>query len=101
MRDRAPSPQSRALLAALLSDPLGWRHGYDLAKLVGLSSGTLYPILIRLHERGLLDARWVDPERPGKPARHAYRLSREGLAYARTHAETAGETKPGCREALA
>jgi DNA-binding PadR family transcriptional regulator len=83
MRDRAHSPQSRAILQALLEQPLEWRHGYDLAKLVGLSSGTLYPLLIRLHDRGLLEAKWVEPERPGRPARHAYRLSADGLAAAR------------------
>jgi DNA-binding PadR family transcriptional regulator len=84
MRKRPPSPQSRVILQALVSQPLEWRYGYDLAKLVKLSSGTLYPILIRLHERGLLEAKWVEPERPGRPARHAYRLSTDGLAFARS-----------------
>ncbi len=83
MRHRAPSVQTRAILEALLSQPLDWCHGYDLAKRVGLSSGTLYPILIRLHDRGLLEAKWTEPERPGLPARHAYRLSADGLAYTR------------------
>ncbi len=101
MRKRAPSSQSRALLASFLSEPLDWRHGYDLAKLVDLSSGTLYPILIRLHERGLLEARWVEPERPGRPARHAYRLSRDGLDYARRHLEAAPSGSPTRQEALA
>ncbi len=56
MRNRAPSAQSRAILKVMLCQPMEWRHGYDLAKLVGLSSGTLYPILIRLHDKGLLEA---------------------------------------------
>ncbi len=83
MRHRTPSVQTRAILEALLSHPLDWCHGYDLAKRVGLSSGTLYPILIRLHDRGLLEAKWTEPERPGLPARHVYRLSADGLAYTR------------------
>ena len=83
MRPRAPSRQTRAILDALLAQPMDWRHGYDLARLVGIGSGTLYPILIRLHKRGLLEARWVEPERPGRPARHAYRLTAGGLALAR------------------
>lgn len=86
---RAPSRQSRAVLDALLSRPLDWRHGYDLAREVGLSSGTLYPILIRLHERGLLEAKWMAPERPGRPARHAYRLSATGAVFARSLRMTA------------
>ena len=90
MRFRAPSVQTRAILDALLRHPTDWRHGYDLAKSAGLGSGTLYPILVRLHERGLLEAKWVEPERPGRPARHAYRLSSSGLAYARQLRETQG-----------
>ncbi len=101
MRDRAPSPQSRAIIQALLDQPLAWRHGYDLAKLVGLSSGTLYPLLIRLHDRNLLEAKWLEPERPGRPARHAYRLSAEGLAVARGLAREAVHQPGSAGEALA
>jgi len=83
IRKRAPSRQSRAILDALLAQSADWQYGYDLSKRVGLSSGTLYPVLIRLHDRGLLEAKWVDAERPGRPARHAYRLTTEGVAFAR------------------
>ena len=101
MRNRPPSSQARAILRALLQHPLEWRHGYDLAKLVGLSSGTLYPLLIRLHGRGLLDARWTEPDRPGRPPRHAYRLSTKGLAYVRQLDEqTAAAIRPA-RQAFA
>jgi DNA-binding PadR family transcriptional regulator len=86
---------------ALLSRPLDWQYGYDLAKLVGLSSGTLYPILIRLHERGLLEAKWIEPERPGRPARHAYRLSPAGAAFARQAGEADGGRDRFTGEALA
>ena len=37
-----------------------WRHGYSLAKQTELKSGTLYPILIRLADRGLVEACWQD-----------------------------------------
>ena len=83
VRNRAASQQTRNVFAALMSRPADWRYGYDLTKEAGLSSGTLYPLLIRLHERGLLDARWVEADRPGRPPRHAYRLSAAGQAYAR------------------
>ncbi len=83
IRKRAPSPQSRAIIDALLAQPLDWQYGYDLSKRVGLSSGTLYPVLIRLHDRGLLDAKWVEAERPGRPPRHAYRLTPAGVTFAR------------------
>jgi PadR family transcriptional regulator PadR len=84
MRKRAPSRQSRVILETLLAQPLDWQYGYELSKRVGLSSGTLYPVLIRLHDRGLLEARWVEAERPGRPARHAYRLTPAGVTFARS-----------------
>jgi len=84
MRKRTPSPQARVILEALLSRPLSWRYGYELSKLGGVSSGTLYPLLIRLHDRGLLEAKWVEAERPGRPPRHAYRLSQSGVALAKS-----------------
>lgn len=78
------SPQTRDLLAAMAQQPRTWQHGYELSKHTGLKSGTLYPLLIRLSDQGLLESRWDEPERPGKPPRHAYRLTPDGLAFART-----------------
>src|SRR6266850_4156082 len=81
-RRRRPSPQTASVLSALARRPARWRHGYDVAKETGLASGTLYPILMRLERRGALEARWQQPERPGRPARHAYRLTGEGRKLA-------------------
>ncbi|MDB5441609.1 MAG: hypothetical protein JWM33_4036 [Caulobacteraceae bacterium] len=78
------SPQTRRLLAALLGQPQAWRHGYDLSKETGLKSGTLYPLLIRLSDQGLLEAEWRDPVQAGRPPRHAYRLTATGLALAQS-----------------
>jgi PadR family transcriptional regulator PadR len=80
---RRHSPQTLAVLDALAARPDEWRHGYELGAEVGLPSGSLYPILMRLSERGLLEAAW-EPEPPrGRPARHLYRLTPAGLAAAR------------------
>src|SRR5271167_112882 len=76
------SPQTLALLAALGGQPSAWQHGYALARETGLKSGTLYPILIRLADRGLVEACWQDEPRPGRPRRHLYRLTAAGLANA-------------------
>src|SRR5580692_8993276 len=80
------SPQTRELLAVMSRKPRTWQYGYQLSKDTGLSSGTLYPLLIRLSDQGLLESQWLEPERPGKPPRHAYRLTSTGLALARTTA---------------
>src|SRR5579875_3085304 len=94
VRNRAPSFQTRKVLAALMNRPADWRYGYDLAKQAGISSGTLYPLLIRLHERGFLEAEWIEANRPGRPARHAYRLSGAGRAYAQALEDEKAEAPP-------
>jgi DNA-binding PadR family transcriptional regulator len=70
------------LLGALTAEPQAWRHGYDLMKDTGLSSGTLYPILMRMTEQGLVEAEWREPVQRGRPPRHAYRLTATGIALA-------------------
>lgn len=75
---RRPSPHTVSVLTALAREPLGWRYGYELGKEIGLEAGTLYPILMRLCDRGLLEARWeVDPP-VGRPRRHMYRITGAG-----------------------
>jgi len=74
------SAQTLSLLAALCDEPSRWHHGYALAKQTGLKSGTLYPILIRLADRRLVEACWEDEPAPGRPRRHLYRLTAAGLA---------------------
>ncbi len=81
-RNRALSRQSIAVLEALVGDE--WLHGYELAKSTGLKSGTLYPLLIRLADRGLLVARWEDEQPAGRPRRHLYRITDTGAAALRT-----------------
>src|SRR6185437_17155084 len=76
------SHQTRTLLAAFLERSQLWRHGYDLSKETGLKSGTLYPLLMRLSEQGLLESSWQEAARPGLPPRHIYRLTARGLALA-------------------
>jgi PadR family transcriptional regulator PadR len=83
MRQKNASWQTRAVLGLLLSRPEEWRYGYELSEETGLTSGTLYPMLTRLHEQKLLDSQWRAAERPGWPPRHAYRLTRTGMALAR------------------
>ena len=83
---RRHSPQTLAVLEALAASPEAWRHGYELGAEVGLPSGSLNPILMRLSERGLLEARWEDAPERGRPPRHLYRLTSTGLQAAHTPA---------------
>jgi DNA-binding PadR family transcriptional regulator len=79
-RSRPLSTQAVNVLRALAVDPSQWRYGYDLGTEVRLKSGSLYPILVRLADRGLLEATW-DPGPDGRPPRHLYRLSTAGREY--------------------
>ncbi len=80
------SPQTRRALAALAHQPQAWRYGYDLSRETGLKSGTLYPLLIRLTDQGLLESEWRPSLEPGRPPRHAYRLTSSGIALAASQA---------------
>lgn len=99
VRARRPSQQMRLLLEALSARSHEWRHGYDLMKQTGLQSGTLYPLLMRMTEQALVEAQWCEPTRPGRPARHAYRLTAAGVALANN--ATVTNSGSGMREALA
>lgn len=84
---------TRAVLEALAEQPFEWRYGYDLSKATGLGSGTLYPLLMRIKERGWLESRWEPSPEPGRPARHMVRLTAEGRA-------TAAALSPGAEPRL-
>ena len=85
VRSRVLSRQTLSVLAALTNAPGDWLYGLELAERTGLKSGSLYPILIRLDERALVESRWVEAATPGRPPRHAYRIlpaGRNALAEA-------------------
>ena len=65
-RERKSSPQTLSLLIALLERPRAWRHGYDLSSETGLPS-----------------------ELEGRPPRRMYRLTSDGLEFARSEVRAA------------
>ncbi|MFN2519702.1 MAG: PadR family transcriptional regulator [Candidatus Limnocylindria bacterium] len=96
---RRPSDTTRRVLDAL-AEACGWSYGYDLSRRTGVSSGSLYPILIRLAERGALTARWLPPERPGRPMRHGYRLTTRGVRLLESAREGSRGAPAPARRAL-
>lgn len=82
---RRPSPQTIAVLRALAEHPDRWRYGYDLCTQLGVQAGTMYPILMRLADRGLLETDWETDPMLGRPPRHLYRLTGAGQEYAAAH----------------
>jgi PadR family transcriptional regulator PadR len=93
-RRRRPSPQTVAVLGALAVEPTAWRYGYELGLEVSLKAGSLYPILMRLADRGLLEAAWETSPPTGRPPRHLYRLTARGLQLVAELAPTAGLQRP-------
>ena len=63
------------------------RHGYEIGKLIEARSegriqfriGSLYPILCRLEDRGIISGRWVEKE--GQRRRRYYRLTAAGRKF--------------------
>ncbi len=95
IRTRTLSPQTRTILSLMAGGGGEWLHGYELCRLGQIKSGTLYPMLIRLEEQGYLEAAWQEPAEPGRPPRHAYRLTAEGRALARANPPVAAQPLAG------
>ncbi len=98
------SKQTLKLLAALTARAASWHYGYALSRETGLQSGTLYPILMRLEERGWLETHWEAPQalgekRSSRPPRHMYRLTTGGRAWA-LEAVSAAQSKAKSRGTL-
>jgi PadR family transcriptional regulator PadR len=63
-----------------MAEPAGRHWGYDLGRHAHVRSGSLYPVLRRLLDEGLLADGWEDPsEAVGRPPRRYYTLTEKGL----------------------
>jgi PadR family transcriptional regulator, regulatory protein PadR len=77
------------LVLALLEDRS--RHGYEIGKLIEERSGgvlkfhiaSLYPMLYRLEQRGLIVGRWM--EKSGQRRKRHYRITPEGRRVLASH----------------
>jgi DNA-binding PadR family transcriptional regulator len=70
--------QTALVLEALAA---GRHHGFDIMDATDLPSGTVYPILRRLDEEGLVRSRWerdTVARREQRPARRYYELTGAG-----------------------
>ena len=76
--------QTLYVLSALLSAKQEI-SGADVARLTKLSSGTLYPILMRLEHHTWIESEWEagDPHKLGRPRRRLYKITALGVRSAR------------------
>jgi PadR family transcriptional regulator, regulatory protein PadR len=99
-RPRRPSAQTTAVVLALAHRPTAWHYGYQLCQQLGLKAGSVYPILMRLADRGLLETAWETDAPAGRPPRHLYRLTGPGRALAADLTEQAARAvAPAARRA--
>jgi PadR family transcriptional regulator, regulatory protein PadR len=84
------------VLRVLTADPTAPHYGYDLMKAAKLPSGTLYPMLARLQQDGLVESEWEAQREDagGRPPRKYYRLTAEGLRVARLELAQAASRSP-------
>ncbi len=55
----------------------GYRYGFDIARVAGLRPGSVYQILHRLEDAGLVTGRWEDADAArddGRPSRRYYEM---------------------------
>jgi PadR family transcriptional regulator PadR len=71
------------VLEALLEAHHHELHGWAITKATRRSSPTVYTILERLTDSGIITARWEDlSQEPGRPRRRFYRLTGHGATVA-------------------
>ena len=95
-RSRLPSAATLKILKCLSHSQEGL-HGYALMKGSGLASGTLYPILGRLADRGWLDKTWETGEDDSGPPRRIYTLTPLGRAQFENYADDAARSAGGLK----
>jgi PadR family transcriptional regulator, regulatory protein PadR len=94
------TPALERVLLVFLEDIGARRYGYDLMKAARLKSGTLYPMLARLQDEGLVTSEWEAPPDDGRPPRKYYTLTAEGARAARSElAAASGEFSRGAQRA--
>lgn len=82
-KQRAPSKATKQALIALLSAQQSL-HGYEIMQVTGIKPGTLYPMLARLEDQGMLASRWQETSVEGRPPRHMYSLTEAGRVLAKS-----------------
>ena len=78
MSDDLRLTHTSALILKVISG--GCNYGFDIMEKTGLQSGTVYPVLRRLEQSGLIQSKWEPGEAQElqRPQRRYYRLTRTG-----------------------
>jgi PadR family transcriptional regulator, regulatory protein PadR len=82
------------VLKVFLEDPTLPRYGFEIMRLTGLKSGTLYPMLAKFEHAGWLDKgkEGIDPRTEGRPPRLHYIITGAAAAAARQQLAALSDT---------
>ena len=85
VQDLDVTPKMAMVLKVFLEDPDHPRYGFELMKLTGMASGSLYPVLAKLEGAGWLTKgkEDIDPRAAGRPARMHYLITGAAVSAAR------------------
>jgi len=73
------------MLKIFVEHPTKEFSGAEIAKVTGIGSGTLYPLLARFEQQRWLTSRWekIEPSEEKRPRRHFYKITGHGQNSAR------------------
>jgi DNA-binding PadR family transcriptional regulator len=79
------TPKMARVLKIFLEDPAQPRYGFEIMRLTGLASGSLYPMLARLEQAGWLTKgkENINPHAEGRPPRMHYTITGAAVTAAR------------------
>jgi DNA-binding PadR family transcriptional regulator len=81
--------QTLHVLRILLTDPTSEHYGLEISRDTRLPTGSIYPILTRLETAGWVTSAWedIDESAAGRRRRRNYRLTDDGMEWARLEVE--------------
>lgn len=73
------------VLIVMVRNPEKQQYALELSRDAEVSVGSIYAVLARLEQQRLVDSKTedIDPAAEGRPARRYYKLTAEGLTFAR------------------
>jgi len=85
VQDIGITPKMARVLKVFLEDPAEPRYGFEIMRITGLASGSLYPMLARLERAGWLTKgkENIDPHAEGRPPRLHYTITGAAATAAR------------------
>lgn len=91
------SSQTAAVLALFVDEPERHIYGREIVYETGIASGSLYPILHRLAQRGFLISKWEALEvatEAGRRPRLMYQLDPRGVEQASSALDASRKVRP-------